>query len=152
MKNLIKFFLGILPKILKPVIVGVPVIIINSKGEVLLGKRGKFLPLFGGIWGLPGGISEQGEKLIDTAKREVYEELGVKIKITKQSKNTYEVFPTKENPIHTIGIVFYGKIILGKPKPKSETQQIGWFTPKQIKKMKLAYNHKEILKKEGILK
>lgn len=32
-----------------------------------------------GKWGIPGGVMEIGEKFIETAKREVYEEVGIEI-------------------------------------------------------------------------
>lgn len=79
--------------------------------------------------------------------------MGIDIKITKQSKNFYETLPNKKSPIHSLNIAFYAKITKDspKPKPKDETQEIKWFKPSEIKKMKLAYNHKEILKKEGLI-
>ena len=53
----------------KPLILpGSVVIIVNDKGEVLLQERND------GSWGLPGGLMNLGESLIDTAKREVFEE------------------------------------------------------------------------------
>jgi hypothetical protein len=46
----------------------------------------------------------------------------------------------------------YAKIISKTPKPKDETSEIRWVKPSEIKKMKLAYNHKQILEREGLLK
>ena len=135
-----------------PVIVGVPVIIKDSKRRVLLGKRKKNMYTYAGYWGLPGGLVAYGETLAEAAKREVEEEIGIKIKVTKMSKKIYEAFPDRHSLIHSIGIPFYGKIMKGVPEPKEETDEVGWFTPKEIKKMRLAYNHKRVLKKEGILK
>lgn len=147
LKNLIK----LIPKHLKPVIVGVPVIIQNSKKEILLGKRKKSISFYPNTWGLPGGLTIQGEKIKNAAIREVKEEMGIDIKIIKQSKNIYEVLPTKESPVHTINIPFYAKIIKGIPSPKDETQKVKWFKPSEIKQMNLAYTHKDILKKEGLI-
>jgi 8-oxo-dGTP diphosphatase len=101
--------------------------------------------------GLPGGLVNQGETLKQSAIREVKEELGINIKILKQSKTIHECPKTKEFPISAINILFYAKISKGKPEPKDETQEVKWFSPKQIKKMKLAYTHKNILKKEGLI-
>ncbi len=50
------------------------VIIENLKGEILLQQRKD-----NGRWGLPGGAMEIGEKFIDTAKREILEEVGIEI-------------------------------------------------------------------------
>lgn len=147
----VKFGLKLIPKIAKPIIVGTPVIIQNKKGEILLGKRGKIVMGYSGYWGLPGGLTIQGEKIKDSATREVFEEMGVKIKITKESKNFYEILPTKNNPLHSLNVVFYGKITKGIPKPKDETTEVRWFKSSEIKKINLAYNHKDILKKEGLI-
>lgn len=136
----------------KYAITGVPVIIKNSKGEILLGKRTKEMIFYPNLWGLPGGIIEYGEKIEDAAKRETEEEMGVKIKIIKKSKNIYEDFPKKECRFHLINIPIYAKIINGTPKPKDETSEVRWFKPSELKKMKLAYNHKKILQREGVIK
>lgn len=135
----------------KYVYVGVPVIIQNSKGEILLGKRDKDMATFPNFWGLPGGMPEHNEKIEDTAKREVKEELGINIKILKRSKNIYENFPTKECRFHSVDVPFYGEIIKGTAKPKDETKEVKWFKPSEIRNLKLAYSHKKILKGEGLI-
>ncbi len=135
----------------KYVYVGVPVIIQNSKKEILLGKRSKNMSTFPGFWGLPGGMPEHNEKIQETAKREVKEELGIDIKIIKRSKNVYENFPTKECRFHSVDIPFYARIVEGKPEAKDETQEVKWFKPSEIKNIKLAYSHKELLKGEGLI-
>lgn len=50
------------------------VIIENDKGEILLQKRRD-----NACWGLPGGAMEIGEKFVEVARREVYEEAGIEI-------------------------------------------------------------------------
>ncbi len=136
----------------KPQTIGIPVIITNKSKKILLGKRKKNAAFYPSFWGLPGGILDYGEKLTECVKRETKEELGVVVEVIKRSKKIYEVFPSKDYPFHTLEIVFYAKIINGVPKPEDETQEVRWFKPSEIKKMKLAYNHNEILKGEGLLK
>ena len=146
------FFTRQLIKIFKPKIVGVgvPVIIENDKKEILLEKRdGNFVYPF--YWALPGGIVEYGETPDETAKREVKEEIGVDIEILKEAKKAYTFLPNKKCSIQSIGIVYYARIKKGVPKPVSETKEVKWFNSKQIKEMDLAYNHKEILKGEGLI-
>ena len=147
--KLIRAFLNFVNR--KYVYVGVPVIIQNSKGEILLEKRNNKVIYYPGFWGLPGGMPEYGEKLEDTAKREVKEELGLEIEIIGRSKNIYEGKPNKECKSHNVDVPYYAKIIKGIPKPKDETAEVRWFKPSQLRKMNLAYDHNEILKGEGLI-
>lgn len=148
--NLIKMFFNLIKQ--KYVYAGVPVIIQNSKKEILLGKRSKKSFTYPSVWGLPGGMADYGEKVEETAKREVKEELGVDVKIIKRASNVYQNTPTEVCIFHSVDIPHYAKIIKGIPKPEDETSEVKWFKPSEIKKMNLAYSHKDILKGEGLLK
>lgn len=128
-----------------------PAIIRNSQGEILLAKRKDNCVFYPSLWGLPGGMTEYDEKIEDSVKREVGEETGVKIKIIKRGRGIYEHLPTKECPFHIIEIPYYAKIINGTPEAKDETQEVKWFKPKVIGKMKLAYEHKKVLRGEGLI-
>lgn len=57
--------------------VGVGVVVINTKSEVLLIRRGEEPNK--GMWSIPGGKQEPGETLAQTAHREVLEEANVTI-------------------------------------------------------------------------
>ncbi|RXJ00284.1 NUDIX domain-containing protein [Anaerobacillus alkaliphilus] len=57
------------------IFVGSVVVIFDEKGRVLLQQR-RFP---NGVWGLPGGLMELGESTEDVAKREVFEETGLRI-------------------------------------------------------------------------
>ena len=129
---------------------GVPAIIKNSKGEILLEKRAKNVLLYPGYWGLPGGLIEYGETIEQAIRREIREELGVDSKVIKYAKKPMMNFAEKGKKLQYLDIPVYCKI-KGKPMAKDETQDVKWFAPKEIKKMKMAYNHKEILKQEGII-
>ncbi len=148
-----KSIVKIASKFVKPkfVLVGVPVIIQNSKKEILLGKRNKNVISYPNFWGLPGGLPEYNEKLSDAAKREVREEMGIEIKIIKRSKNIYENLPEKNCKFHNIDVPFYGKIVKSIAEPKDETSEVKWFKASEIKDMELAYSHKKILKGEGLI-
>lgn len=51
---------------------GANVILVDTAGRVLLHQRSD-----NGMWGLPGGFTELGETVEDTARREVSEEIGL---------------------------------------------------------------------------
>ena len=53
---------------------GAAVIVCDESGRILLQKRSD-----NGLWGLPGGCQDLGEKLEDTAIRELLEETGIKV-------------------------------------------------------------------------
>ena len=60
-------------------LVGTAAAVFNDAGEVLLVQRGK--PPNVGMWGLPGGLLDVGERLAAGAAREVREECGVVVEI-----------------------------------------------------------------------
>jgi 8-oxo-dGTP diphosphatase len=60
-------------------LVGVGVVVLNNAGQVLLVKRER--PPRQGQWSLPGGLIDLGERLVDAARREVFEECGVEVQI-----------------------------------------------------------------------
>jgi 8-oxo-dGTP diphosphatase len=57
--------------------IGVGVVIVNDRNEVLLIRRGQEPNK--GLWTIPGGRQEAGETLAETAHREIFEETGLTI-------------------------------------------------------------------------
>ena len=59
--------------------VGVGAFITDASGRLLLVKR--LRPPEAGCWGLPGGKVDFGERLVETAAREILEEVGLVIAV-----------------------------------------------------------------------
>ena len=97
-------------------------------------------------WSLPGGIVEYGETLENAVKREAGEETGLKVKILKQLSAFSS--PKRDPRWHGVSIVFLcraeGKIIA---RDDAKTAKV--FPAKKIPK--LAFDHRKILKREGII-
>lgn len=91
-------------------------IVYNNNGEVLLVKR-RDVP----YWEFPGGKTDHGEALNETAKREVFEESGYNVKITR----AVGVYHQKYIGYDTH--VFEAKLVSGKATTSRETAAIDWF-------------------------
>jgi len=96
---------------------GVGAVIMNDLGEVLLMKRSKNLSkdrTTAGLWSIPGGEVEFGEKVSDAIKREVREELDVEIVVKKIIGNWDQILP--KSKVHWHSVSFLCKIKNGVPK------------------------------------
>ena len=83
----------------------VAAIIINKK-RILIGKR-KDTDIGGGKWEFPGGKIEVGETNSVALERELYEELGISVKIGKELMNYEHVFKTTIYNITFMEIIDY---------------------------------------------
>jgi len=126
--------------------VGVAAIILNEKNEVLLQLRGPKAKNERGLWKLPGGAIEYGEKAKESLKKELKEELGIEVRIIKQVFCLDDILK-KENQ-HWLVPFYLCRIKNGKPKilePEKFTK-IAWFSPKNLPK-NLAFGTEEALEK-----
>lgn len=132
--------------------VGVDVIIVDEKGRILLIKRSDQEKTFPGKWGIPGGLIEWGETVEQALKREAMEEIGVEIEVVRFVGRYYDKIgrhPTKT----MLALPHICKIISGTPRANQpeEVQDVKWFTPEEVRKLDLAYDHKQMLIDEGLI-
>ena len=93
--------------------------VIGYNNQVLLVKRGNE-PGYG-LWSLPGGYVDRGEIVEEAAAREVFEETGLNINITR----LIGVFSQKDHPV--IVIAFSGEQISGELQTSDETLAVEFF-------------------------
>lgn len=122
--------------------------------DILFEKRRKDEDNYAGIWALPGGHKRKKESSEQALKREMREELGIKIMHTKHLGRFRDIDPTSgELYSHH---AFFCILWEGKIKKTFEQKKIKWIKFKKIKKMIKADEIRKvdikILKKLGILR
>lgn len=121
--------------------------IIIKDNKVILIKR--LNNPFKDHWAIPGGFVEYGEKVEDAAVREAKEETGLDIELTKLV-GVYSD-PDRDPRGHTVTVAFLSKIIGGTLRSDSDAKDAKFIDISELKNMKLAFDHNEILKDSGIL-
>ena len=131
--------------------VGSANIILNDEGHILLMKRSKESVMYSDTWGLVGGFIDWGETAAEAAKREALEEIGVEIEVEKFIGRYYNTISPKKGII--ISLPHYSKIVSGTPHvaQPEECSDVRWFSPEEVSSMDLAYDHKQILRDEGLI-
>lgn len=94
--------------------VGIGVIILNDKNEVLLGLRNASHGA--GEWSFPGGHLEFGETIFDTAKREVKEETDLDVSECALVSVFDEMRYIESDNKHYLNVTVQAKYAGGEPK------------------------------------
>ena len=79
-----------------------------------------------GLWSLPGGYVDRGEKVEDAAAREVWEEVGLRVRVTR----LVGVFSEKLFPV--VLVVYAGEILTGDPSAGNEVMDVDFFSVKDL--------------------
>ena len=95
----------------EPPRVGVGIIILRD-GHILLGlRKGSH---GAGTWALPGGHLEFGESVEDCARREAFEETGLRLKLIKPGPYTNDLMPSEAK--HYVTVYVQASVEPGDPK------------------------------------
>lgn len=123
----------------------------NGKWYVLANQRGAGTPDYQGWWNLPCGYLDYNEDTIDGARREVYEETGIKLK-RSQMKAMGETSDPRQNRQNVC--YRFAAFINGAPedypfsKDNMEANEVGgikWVPVEQINSVQWAFGHNRIL-------
>ncbi len=113
--------------------ISVGALILNTKGEILLCKRSQKAKNERGCWEAPGGAVEFGETLIHAIKREMKEELGIELVISKQLPAADHILLKEHQHWVPSSLVCH---IQGNKKPvimePEKCDAIGWFSLKKL--------------------
>ena len=126
--------------------------VIKRDGRVLLVKR-RFEP-GKEKWSIPGGLVELGERVKDAVKREIYEEVGLEIKLIRLIDVVDNITRDEDGRIryHYILADYLAVPKKGVPKGNEEVLDLGWFTPGEAAKLNLTKTSRYLLRKVGFLK
>ena len=97
---------------------------IVERGKVLMVRAGRGITQ--GIWNLPGGFIGYGEHPAESAQREVLEELGIRVKVTKLLGIYAETF--QKTGGYMLSFVYLGKRMTKTIRPHpEEIESYEWF-------------------------
>lgn len=113
-------------------IVAITAFIKNKEGnKFLIAKRHRNEIAFPGKWAFPGGKVERGQTILDTLKREVEEEVGLKIENEKRYLKDFTfIRPDDKN---VVGLCFLVKAKEEKVILSKDFEEFAWITPAELK-------------------
>jgi 8-oxo-dGTP diphosphatase len=116
--------------------------------EILLIQRGK--GAFTGLWSLPGGHVEPGERAGDAARREVMEETGVDAAIDGLV-TVHDVIHRDEETgglrAHYLLTVYHGRWLAGEAAPASDSRAARFFLLAAIDTLPMTPDAQAIIRK-----
>jgi len=114
-------------------------------GKVLLGQRSK--PPLEGVWSLPGGHVEPGEKAIDAVRRELAEETGVEADIRGVADVADVILRDDGGALraHYVITVFYADWRSGEPVPGSDCIGVQWADPDDMEGIALTSGTADVI-------
>ncbi len=112
----------------------------EAREKILLTRRAD-----NGRWCLPGGGMDPGESAAEACAREVLEETGLEVQVTK----LVGVYTTPDllieypdgNKIQPVAFSFEVEITGGKLTLSDETTEFGWYTLAEMEAMDIMENH-----------
>ena len=128
-------------------IVGVGVITFNNQKKVLLVKRGNEPSK--GLWSLPGGMVELGERVREAGIREVKEECNIDIDPQDVVSVVDLILEDSDGKVkyHYILIDYLAKYVGGELKPQSDVDDAAWFSQHEISELDIPEVTREVLEK-----
>jgi ADP-ribose pyrophosphatase YjhB (NUDIX family) len=114
----------------------------SDRQKILLTRRAD-----NGTWCLPSGGMEPGESISETCQREVREETGLNVRVTRligvySSPDRLVVYPDG-NHFQLVGISFESEIEGGELVTSDETTDFGYFTLEEAKALEVMEHHRE---------
>ncbi len=130
--------------------IGVGVVVLKDD-SVLLIRRSK--PPRQGEWSLPGGSQHLGERVGETAVREVREETGVEIEEPRFLEVIDAITSDGDGRIryHYTLVDFYARWRSGEPQADDDALEAMWVAPADLESLTLWEKTREIIRKAAAI-
>ncbi|MGQ9679167.1 MAG: NUDIX hydrolase [Candidatus Bathyarchaeia archaeon] len=127
-------------------LVGVGVLIKNGERYLLIKRAAE---PGANLWTIPGGLVELGEKAVDAARRESFEETGLEIEIIKTLDVLNKIVRDEDSRIkfHFIIIVYLAKVRRGVLTPSSDAMDARWVKADELSSYELTDTFKDLITK-----
>jgi ADP-ribose pyrophosphatase len=125
--------------------------VVFHREKVLLVKRTN--PPQKDLWAIPGGSVRLGETLQQAAEREIREETGLTVK-AGEPIHTFDIIdrsPDGTILFHYVIVDLRADYISGKIKASDDAADAAWFSPEDIKKLKISSTTQTLLLKLGFI-
>jgi len=114
----------------------------EKRGKVLLTQRAD-----NGRWCLPGGGMDSGESVAQACEREVWEETGLRVRVTRlvsvySNPDQLVIYPDGNKAFFVV-LSFEAEIIGGELGLSDETTAFGYFSLEEMESMPMHARHKE---------
>jgi len=126
--------------------------LVRNGDRVLLIQRGRAPDA--GLWSLPGGRVEAGERLEDAAIREILEETGVAIDGLQQIDMVEIIRHDAAGTLtaHFVLVVFAGRYVSGTPRAGDDAAAAAWFRGDEMGRLDMTEHTRLLMTSRGFLR
>jgi len=96
-------------------------------GKVLLGRRS--VDPSKGSWDIPGGFVVAWEHPAEAAIREVREETGLEVRVTRLIEVTVDTYA---DSVYTLNLYYLAEVVGGIEKPGDDLAELKWFSATEL--------------------
>ncbi len=124
--------------------------LVRRDGKVLLVRRGR--PPSPGLWSLPGGKVEFGERLEVAAIREISEETGIAIDRLERIDMAEIVLRDAAGSVdwHAVLVVFAGRYVAGDVTAGDDAADARWVDREGLARLELTEDTRRVIETHGL--
>ncbi len=103
---------------------------VDAEGRVLLARRAHEPSQ--GLWDLPGGFVDEGEEPLETLRRELEEETGLRIEPGRLLGIWADWYGDGPGARASLVLVWLARVVSGRQQAADDVSELGWFAPGEL--------------------